>query len=129
MDLDAARAKSPTLSVVVPTYRESANVPVLFERIKAALEGLPWEMIVVDDDSPDGTSEIAFALPRRTRRMRCLRRVNRTGLAGAVIEGWIVVERRSRRGHRRRPPARRADSAENVRNAGRRRAISRSARA
>ena len=80
---------TPTLSVVVPTYRESANVPVLFERIKAALDGLPWEMIVVDDDSPDGTSDVAFALAADDRRLRCLRRVNRSGLAGAVIEGWM----------------------------------------
>ena len=84
------RARSrPTLSVVVPTYREAANVAVLFERIKTALDGLPWEMIVVDDDSPDGTSEIAFAIAASDRRLRCLRRVNRTGLAGAVIEGWM----------------------------------------
>ena len=90
MDLDAATTKpQPTLSVVVPTYRESANVAVLFERIKTALEGLPWEMIVVDDDLPDGTSEIAFRLAAADPRMRCLRRVNRTGLAGAVIEGWM----------------------------------------
>ena len=62
---------------------------MLFERVKAALEGLPWEMIVVDDDSPDGTSDVAFALAASDRRLRCLRRVNRTGLAGAVIEGWM----------------------------------------
>ena len=79
----------PTLSVVVPTYQELANVPVLFERVKAALDGLPWEMIVVDDDSPDGTSNVAFALAAQDRRLRCLRRVNRSGLAGAVIEGWM----------------------------------------
>jgi dolichol-phosphate mannosyltransferase len=90
VDKDAAPAKSPpTLSIVVPTYREAANVPVLFERVKAALEGLPWEMIVVDDDSPDGTSDVAFGLAASDRRLRCLRRVNRTGLAGAVIEGWM----------------------------------------
>ena len=88
MHTDATPAK-PTLSVVVPTYRESANVPVLFERVKAALDGVPWEMIVVDDDSPDGTSNVAFALAARDRRMRCVRRVNRSGLAGAVIEGWL----------------------------------------
>jgi dolichol-phosphate mannosyltransferase len=82
-------ALAPTLSVVVPTYREVANVPVLFERLKSALEGLPWEMIVVDDDSPDGTYDVAFAIAAKDRRLRCLRRVNRSGLAGAVIEGWL----------------------------------------
>ena len=80
---------TPTLSVVVPTYQESANIPILLERVKAALEGLQWEMIVVDDDSPDGTSNVAFALAAEDRRLRCLRRVNRSGLAGAVIEGWM----------------------------------------
>ena len=51
---------APILSVIVPTYREAANVPVLFARLKTALAGLAWEMIVVDDDSPDGTADIAF---------------------------------------------------------------------
>ena len=80
----------PTLSVVVPTYREAANVPVLFERLATTLAGLPWEMIVVDDDSPDGTADIAYAIARRDPRLRCIRRVNRFGLAGAVIEGWLA---------------------------------------
>ncbi len=57
--------------------------------MNVALDGLPWEMIVVDDDSPDGTSNVAFALAAQDRRLRCLRRVNRSGLAGAVIEGWM----------------------------------------
>ena len=91
MAADAANAeKRATLSVVVPTYREAANVPVLFERLKTVLDDLPWEMIVVDDDSPDGTYDVAFAIARRDPRMRCLRRVNRSGLAGAVIEGWLA---------------------------------------
>jgi dolichol-phosphate mannosyltransferase len=46
-------------------------------------------LIVVDDDSPDGTSNVAFALAAEDRRLRCLRRINRSGLAGAVIEGWM----------------------------------------
>src|SRR5271156_1205868 len=79
----------PALSIIVPTYQESANIPILFERIKVVLNGLPWEMIVVDDDSPDGTSSVAFALAAKDHRVRCLRRVNRSGLAGAVIEGWM----------------------------------------
>ncbi len=79
----------PTLSVVVPTYREAANVPVLFERLKTTLAGLPWEMIVVDDDSSDGTADVAYGLAAHDPRLRCIRRVNRVGLAGAVVEGWL----------------------------------------
>ncbi len=79
----------PTLSVVVPTYREAANVPVLFERLKTTLAGLPWEMIVVDDDSSDGTADVAYRLAARDPKLRCIRRVDRVGLAGAVIEGWL----------------------------------------
>ncbi|HTR12629.1 MAG TPA: glycosyltransferase family 2 protein [Roseiarcus sp.] len=86
----AARAAAPTLSVVVPTFRERANVPILFERMKGALAGLPWEMIVVDDDSPDGTFDVAFSIAAEDRCMRCIRRVNRSGLAGAVVEGWMA---------------------------------------
>jgi dolichol-phosphate mannosyltransferase len=90
MSSDAAAPEvRPTLSVIVPTYREAANVPVLFERLKTALDGLPWEMVVVDDDSPDGTADVAYAIARQDPRLRCLRRVNRLGLAGAVIEGWL----------------------------------------
>src|SRR5271170_5522913 len=87
-DVTAGGSK-PTLSVVVPTYKEAANIPILFERIKYALDGVPWELIVVDDDSPDGTAAVAFALAAEDRRLRCLRRVNRSGLAGAAIEGWM----------------------------------------
>ena len=90
MNSDARGIRANTLSVIVPTYREAANVRVLFERLTAALEGLPWEMIVVDDDSPDGTADVAYAIAACDPRVRCLRRVNRVGLAGAVIEGWLA---------------------------------------
>jgi len=90
MSLEHPIRPAPNLSVIAPTYREAKNVPVLFERLKAALHGVDWELIVVDDDSPDGTYDVAFAIARQDTRMRCLRRVNRFGLAGAVIEGWLA---------------------------------------
>jgi dolichol-phosphate mannosyltransferase len=90
MNSDARGIRAETLSVIVPTYREAANVGVLFERLQTALAGLPWEMIVVDDDSPDGTADIAYAIAARDARLRCLRRIDRTGLAGAVVEGWLA---------------------------------------
>jgi dolichol-phosphate mannosyltransferase len=62
---------------------------VLFDRLKTALDGLPWEMVVVDDDSPDGTADVAYEIAAHDGRMRCLKRVNRVGLAGAVVEGWL----------------------------------------
>src|SRR5271170_3559804 len=86
----AATPSRLTLSVIVPTYREAANVPRLFERLSKTLDGLPWEMVVVDDDSSDGTYDVAYDIARRDGRLRCLRRVNRIGLAGAVIEGWLA---------------------------------------
>jgi dolichol-phosphate mannosyltransferase len=87
--VSTAEGARPTLSVVAPTFREAANVTALFERLESALAGLPWELIFVDDDSPDGTAEVASALAARDKRVRCIRRVNRRGLAGAVVEGWL----------------------------------------
>jgi dolichol-phosphate mannosyltransferase len=92
MDLaapDVRVATSPELSVVVPTYKESANVPRLVELLDVALRGIAWEVVFVDDDSPDGTSRVAKAIAARDPRVRCLRRVGRRGLAGACIEGML----------------------------------------
>ena len=47
----------PQLSVIVPTFNEIGNVVELRDRVAEALEGVDWEMIFVDDDSPDGTAE------------------------------------------------------------------------
>ena len=77
------------LSIVVPTFNESANIEALIGRVSIALEGLSWEMIVVDDDSPDGTADVAKAIARHDGRVRCIRRVNRRGLSGACVEGIL----------------------------------------
>ncbi len=85
----ASQSRSPELSIVVPTFKESANVPRLVELLDAALVGLAWEVIFVDDDSPDGTSTVAKKLAAKDPRVRCIRRVGRRGLAGACIEGML----------------------------------------
>src|SRR3974377_313313 len=86
--LEAPRS-APALTVVVPTFNEAANVPLLVERVALALMGLSWELVFVDDDSPDATSAIAKKLGQRDARIRCIRRVGRRGLAGAFIEGAL----------------------------------------
>lgn len=77
------------LSVVIPCYNERPNVRPMVEKLSAALSGLAWEAIFVDDDSPDGTAQEVRALASRDPRIRCLRRINRRGLSSAVIEGAL----------------------------------------
>jgi dolichol-phosphate mannosyltransferase len=87
----AATSSPPTeLTVVVPTYNERGNIEVLIERLRAALEGVAWRVIVVDDDSPDGTADAVKRLAAVDGRIQCLRRVGRRGLSGAVIEGILA---------------------------------------
>lgn len=80
---------SAELSIIVPTYKERGNVAELVSRLDAALAGTAWEAIFVDDNSPDGTAEAVKDIALRDRRVRCLRRVGRRGLAGACIEGIL----------------------------------------
>jgi dolichol-phosphate mannosyltransferase len=83
-------ALAAELTLVIPTFNESANLRELIRRVDAALAGVAWEMIVVDDNSPDGTAALAKEISREDLRVRCLRRVNRRGLAGACIEGMLA---------------------------------------
>jgi dolichol-phosphate mannosyltransferase len=78
------------LTVVVPCYNEQANVAPLVARLDAALTGIAWEVVFVDDDSPDGTADEVRRLARDDPRVRCIRRVGRRGLASAVIEGALA---------------------------------------
>lgn len=77
------------LSIVVPTFNEAHNVPVLVDLLDKAMKGLAWEVVFVDDDSPDGTARVAKQLSQADPRVRCIRRVGRRGLAGACIEGVL----------------------------------------
>jgi dolichol-phosphate mannosyltransferase len=83
-------ATAPELTVVVPTFKERANVPLVVEKVATTLAGVNWEIIFVDDDSPDGTADAAKAIGETDARVRCIRRVGRRGLAGACIEGMLA---------------------------------------
>jgi len=77
------------LSIVVPTFNESQNVQELLRRIEATLGARGWEVIFVDDDSPDGTSTAVREIARADPRVRALQRVGRRGLSSACIEGML----------------------------------------
>jgi dolichol-phosphate mannosyltransferase len=81
----------PHLSVVVPTFNERDNVTTLYKRLEAAFGATPWEVVFVDDNSPDGTCEVVRGLAQRDPRVRCIRRIGRRGLSGACIEGILAA--------------------------------------
>jgi dolichol-phosphate mannosyltransferase len=78
------------LSVVVPTFNERDNVTALYLQLETALAGVAWEVIFVDDNSPDGTWDVVGTLAQADSRVRCIRRIGRRGLSGACIEGILA---------------------------------------
>ena len=88
----AGHDRGPALSVIVPTFNERANMVALVDAVRTTLGDLPWEMLIVDDDSPDHTFAEVARIARSEPRVRCLRRVGRRGLASAVIEGALVAQ-------------------------------------
>jgi dolichol-phosphate mannosyltransferase len=80
-------AQRSSLSIIVPTYNEAENIGELIERIETSLKGLDFEVIVVDDSSPDGTAEIAEELGRAYRNVKVIKRPRKMGLASAALEG------------------------------------------
>ena len=82
-------AAAPVLSVIVPCFNERPNVAPMIAKLDAALTGIAWEVIYVDDNSPDGTAQEVRRIAQRDKRVRCIRRIGRRGLASAVIEGAL----------------------------------------
>jgi dolichol-phosphate mannosyltransferase len=79
------------VAIVIPTFNEVRNVPVLVAKLDAALQGRSWEAIFVDDDSPDGTADAARAIARTDQRVRVVQRIGRRGLSTACIEGMCAT--------------------------------------
>jgi dolichol-phosphate mannosyltransferase len=80
----------PEISIVVPAYRERENIAPLLTALESALQGLDWETIIVVDDASDRTEEVVRERAQQDRRVRCLHRIGRRGLASACIEGMLA---------------------------------------
>ncbi len=78
------------LTVIVPTLNERDNIKPLIERLEAALTGVAWEAIFVDDDSNDGTRDVLHGIARADPRIRCIHRIGRRGLSSACLEGMAA---------------------------------------
>ena len=79
------------LAVVIPTFNEVGNVPIIIAKLDHALSGRAWEAIFVDDNSPDGTANAARAIARADPRVRVIQRIGRRGLSSACIEGMCAT--------------------------------------
>ncbi len=82
---------TPSASIIIPTFNEAENLPVLVERITQALasSATSYEILVVDDDSPDRTWAVAESLGTRYPAVRVIRRTTgEKGLSPSVVEGW-----------------------------------------
>jgi dolichol-phosphate mannosyltransferase len=87
-------AGSYLLSLVIPTYNECGNIEPLVRRIEIALAGRSWEVLFVDDDSPDGTAAAVRQTAATRSNVRCLSRVGRRGLTSACLEGFAATQGR-----------------------------------
>lgn len=79
------------LAIVLPTFNESGNVGLLADRLEKALAGIRYEVIFVDDDSPDGTADVVRRMAEHRGNVRVLQRIGRRGLASACIEGILAA--------------------------------------
>jgi dolichol-phosphate mannosyltransferase len=79
------------LAVILPTLNERDNIGPMIARLDAALAGVAWEVVIVDDNSADGTADAARALSLADPRVRVIQRIGRRGLASAAIEGMCAT--------------------------------------
>ena len=90
LDVQIIGIVTPELAVIVPTFNERDNVVPIVAALQRALAGIDFEIIFVDDDSPDGTAEAARKLAATNANVRVIQRINRRGLAAAVVEGMMA---------------------------------------
>ncbi len=81
----------PDLAIIVPVLNERENIRFIVTGLRSALKGLSWEVVFVDDDSPDGTADLCREYAAEDSRIRVIQRIGRTGLASACVEGMLAT--------------------------------------
>lgn len=82
------KENSKKISIVVPTYNERENLPILIEKLQNILSNIDFEMIVIDDNSPDKTWKLAEEMAKEHSFLKVIRRLNEKDLSTAVLEGF-----------------------------------------
>lgn len=82
--------RGPEVSIIVPTFNERENLVELTARIRTCMGESAWEIIYVDDDSTDGSADLARELAQGDSRVRCIQRIARRGLSSACVEGMLA---------------------------------------
>ena len=79
------------LCIITPTLNENDNIEHLIRALQQQLAGIDWELIVVDDNSGDGTADRVRKIGKTATNIRCLHRINRYGLSSACVEGMLAT--------------------------------------
>src|SRR5688572_23275673 len=90
-DNSPASGFPPELAIVVPTFKERLNLEPLLDRLERALDGIRYEVVFVDDDSPDGTAAAVREIAQQKPWVRVVQRIGRRGLASACLEGMLAT--------------------------------------
>ncbi|MDG0852373.1 glycosyltransferase family 2 protein [Roseateles puraquae] len=88
--MTSPRPPAVQLSIVIPTFNERGNIAELVRRIDNCMGDTPWEVVYVDDNSPDGTAAAVRELAQTDGRVRLVHRIGRRGLSSACIEGMLA---------------------------------------
>ena len=82
------------LSLVIPTYNEKENIQILLKKIQKEFKknNIKGEIIVVDDNSPDGTGDILEKLKKKQKNIKVVHRKGKLGLSSAVLDGWKIAD-------------------------------------
>ena len=83
---------NPSLSIVIPTYNERENISKILTSLKKTLKGINHEIIFVDDNSPDGTSDEIRSFIENTSRIKLRNKLSKRLLPIKIIEGKLNIE-------------------------------------